>query len=138
MTISSRTPEGWPNTCPICGHDAKTEPSLDSEDGACPNCGSLVWCDPLIEDTLNLTYFPDDFVIPLSVAELITESIVRENRVIAVGCEGEKIIVASPEPLDMETEAKLRFVLNCGLRFITVSETWFQQRLECAYGSEPR
>ncbi len=41
--ISSRTPEGNDNHCPLCGADVRIEPSLPSGDAPCPNCGSLLW-----------------------------------------------------------------------------------------------
>lgn len=43
MWIASRTPEGEPAECGVCGVDVWIEPSLESRDGVCPNCGSLVW-----------------------------------------------------------------------------------------------
>jgi DNA-directed RNA polymerase subunit RPC12/RpoP len=43
MTISSRTPEGDPNQCPICGHHVRLEPSIDTRDSPCPSCGHLLW-----------------------------------------------------------------------------------------------
>lgn len=49
MVISSRTPEGQPNRCPVCGRAVCIEPSLPLADGRacgdapCPNCGSLLW-----------------------------------------------------------------------------------------------
>ena len=43
MVISSRTPEGDPNHCPICGLDFRLEPSLPARDGPCPGCGHLLW-----------------------------------------------------------------------------------------------
>src|SRR5262245_47047213 len=43
MTISSRTPEGEPNHCPVCGKDLFIEPSLDTRDAPCPHCGHLLW-----------------------------------------------------------------------------------------------
>jgi hypothetical protein len=43
MTISSRTPEGTPNYCTVCGHDLRLEPSIDTLDGPCPSCGHLLW-----------------------------------------------------------------------------------------------
>ncbi len=43
MTISSRTPEGLPNRCPVCGAEVKLEPSWPAADACCPNCGSLLW-----------------------------------------------------------------------------------------------
>jgi acyl carrier protein len=46
MPIASRTPEGWPNRCPICGSEWRIEPSQPQGDAPCPVCGHLVWFDP--------------------------------------------------------------------------------------------
>ncbi len=43
MVISSRTPEGTPNRCPVCGNDLRLEPSWPNLDGPCPSCGHLLW-----------------------------------------------------------------------------------------------
>lgn len=43
MTISSRTPEGDPQHCPICGRRSHLEYSDPGGDACCPNCGSLLW-----------------------------------------------------------------------------------------------
>lgn len=43
MTISSRTPEGIPSHCPICGSELKLEFSDPAGDATCPKCGCLVW-----------------------------------------------------------------------------------------------
>jgi acyl carrier protein len=45
MPIASRTPEGWPNRCPVCGADWRIEPSQPTGDAPCPSCGVLVWFD---------------------------------------------------------------------------------------------
>lgn len=42
MTISSRTPEGSPHRCWICGGLAVTEPSEPLGDSVCPRCGALL------------------------------------------------------------------------------------------------
>ena len=42
MTISSRTREGYPNRCPVCGQEVTIEPSRPSGDSPCPNCGHLL------------------------------------------------------------------------------------------------
>lgn len=42
MIVSSCTPEGSPNHCPICGKDVVLEPS-QTGDGTCPSCGHLLW-----------------------------------------------------------------------------------------------
>src|SRR5687768_12365982 len=41
--ISSRTPEGVPNRCPVCQNLVCIEPSQPSGDAPCPNCGALLW-----------------------------------------------------------------------------------------------
>jgi len=41
--VSSRTPEGLPSRCPICGADTDLEFSQPSGDAVCPNCGHLLW-----------------------------------------------------------------------------------------------
>ncbi len=43
MDISSRTPEGLPNRCPICGNELRIEPSEPLNDAPCPHCGQLLW-----------------------------------------------------------------------------------------------
>lgn len=45
MTPSSRTPEGIPNRCPVCGHDVVIDESGSARDATCPYCGSLLWMD---------------------------------------------------------------------------------------------
>lgn len=41
--ISSRTPEGSPNDCPVCGKRVRMEPSYPKDDAPCPHCGHLLW-----------------------------------------------------------------------------------------------
>lgn len=43
MTISSRTPEGTPNHCPVCNSTFRIEPSQPFGDAPCPACGTLLW-----------------------------------------------------------------------------------------------
>jgi acyl carrier protein len=43
MTVSSRTPEGIPQRCPICGKLSTVEFSLPPGDSVCPSCGHLLW-----------------------------------------------------------------------------------------------
>jgi hypothetical protein len=43
VVISSRTPEGDPNRCPVCGRDCRVEPSLFGRDAPCAHCGHLLW-----------------------------------------------------------------------------------------------
>src|SRR5258706_15716900 len=43
MAISSRSPEGIPHRCPVCGRVAAVEPSYPGGDSCCPSCGQLLW-----------------------------------------------------------------------------------------------
>ncbi len=43
MVISSRTPEGRPGHCPVCGSHVRIEPSDPAGDAPCPRCGHLLW-----------------------------------------------------------------------------------------------
>lgn len=43
MSPATRTPEGEPNRCPICGKNVTIEPSVTTHDAPCPHCGSLLW-----------------------------------------------------------------------------------------------
>jgi hypothetical protein len=43
MQPASRTPEGWSNHCPVCGHDVTVDPTIPPGDAPCPCCGSLLW-----------------------------------------------------------------------------------------------
>jgi acyl carrier protein len=42
MSISSRTPEGQPSNCPVCGKSVYLEPSEPIFDAPCPHCGHLL------------------------------------------------------------------------------------------------
>ena len=43
VVISSRTPEGQPIRCPLCGKQVVIEPSALFGDATCPHCGQLLW-----------------------------------------------------------------------------------------------
>ncbi len=43
MRPASRTPEGQPNRCPMCGRAVRLEPSSPPGDAPCPSCGHLLW-----------------------------------------------------------------------------------------------
>ena len=62
MTISSRTPEGRPNRCPICGKSLNIEPSTPFGDAPCPFCGSLLWFFSRANGTL---YFQHEAATPV-------------------------------------------------------------------------
>lgn len=43
MIVSSRTPEGLPSRCTLCGAESNLEFSDPAGDAPCPNCGHLLW-----------------------------------------------------------------------------------------------
>jgi uncharacterized Zn finger protein (UPF0148 family) len=47
MEPSTRTPEGEPNRCPVCGKPLQIEPSRPPGDAPCPHCGHLLWFGPM-------------------------------------------------------------------------------------------
>ena len=56
--ISSRTPEGLPNRCPVCKNAVCVEPSQPVGDAPCPVCGALLWF--LETDNATLYFDPAD------------------------------------------------------------------------------
>ena len=56
MIPSSRTPEGRPTRCHVCGHEVRIEPSTPPGDATCPSCGSLLWFNT---GPLSLCFSPD-------------------------------------------------------------------------------
>lgn len=52
MTVPSRTPEGFPSHCPLCGADVAIEFSEPAGDACCPSCGCLLWAAGQIKEAL--------------------------------------------------------------------------------------
>ena len=78
MLISSRTPEGLPNRCPICGGEFDLEPSLPTGDAPCPQCGHLLWWfqqkfDRLDRVDANTRFVEELKADSLDVVELVME-----------------------------------------------------------------
>jgi acyl carrier protein len=72
-TISSRTPEGAPNHCPVCDALICIEPSQPPGDAPCPSCGVLLW---FIPTSGGMRFHPTDAATP--VRERIAEILSRE------------------------------------------------------------
>lgn len=54
MNVSSRTPEGLPSECPLCGANTNIEFSDPAQDAPCPNCGHLLWAsDQLMQSVIQ-------------------------------------------------------------------------------------
>jgi acyl carrier protein len=61
-TISSRTPEGDPNLCPVCDKSICIESSRPPGDAPCPNCGTLLW---FFETSAGMRFHESNAVAPL-------------------------------------------------------------------------
>ena len=72
--------------------------------------------------------------IPNSVIDLITESIARENIVIATGVEGDSVVVAMHNPNNIEVLDKLRFVLNREIKVVMAPMESIQGAINRHYG----
>ena len=85
VTVSSRTPDGVPNQCPICKNTIQLEPSVPFGDAPCPNCGSLLW---FIATNASIRFFARD------------ESSAAKERATSIAAEilgiDEKELLASP------------------------------------------
>ena len=73
MVISSRTPEGEPAECPICGAIVQIEPSINLSDAPCPSCGSLLWF--LRLGGQNLLFRPNEAAQRKGLAKLLADLI---------------------------------------------------------------
>jgi acyl carrier protein len=69
MSVSSRTPEGLPNECPVCGKPVSLEPSAPLGDAPCPHCGHLLW---FVTAGGHLKLF-DKLALPLEKRERLAE-----------------------------------------------------------------
>lgn len=85
MDSSTRTPEGRPNQCVICGKGLDLEPSDATGDVPCPHCGSLLWF-PATSGLDQVLGFPV-YSIASSVART-KEEVLRQiiTRLAADGC----------------------------------------------------
>lgn len=60
--ISSRTPEGAPNHCPICDLSICIEPSNPPGDAPCPHCGTLLW---FFDTSAGIRFYESRTIAPL-------------------------------------------------------------------------
>jgi acyl carrier protein len=75
MTISTRTPEGQPLHCDVCGAMVVVEISPGSGDATCPACGQLLWrVQNRLATELNLS--DDDITLTRQLqGELVADSV---------------------------------------------------------------
>ena len=74
----------------------------------------------------------DELQIPHTVIEMVPESTARENTIIAVGLEGETVLVAMSNP-NMDVLDKLRFLLNKDIRIVMATTESIQGAINRHY-----
>ena len=107
MTISSRTPEGLPHRCPVCGETSAVEPSYPGGDACCPVCGQLLW---ELRDRLGQRGIDNRFDIDAMLADLGVDSL----ELVELAMELEEIYDINVT----EDEASQLQTVNDWLRFI--------------------
>ena len=79
--ISSRTPEGLPSRCPLCGAETSVEFSDPGDDAPCPSCGCLLWLSASLlerlQDRLAKSFgiSPTEVVADMKLTELGADSL---------------------------------------------------------------
>jgi acyl carrier protein len=110
MTISSRTPEGDQNRCPVCGHHVRIEPSPGTRDAPCPRCGHLLW----FSDDITARY--PDLTAKWSEAKEVVLKMVEKR----LGPPPENVRLAleglSPDKFDTVKVALVRFMQLANLK----------------------
>ncbi len=135
MTISSRTPEGLPSRCPLCGAATKLEFSLPSGDAPCPNCGHLLWSSAEL-----LSSFQNRFAETLGVA---TDRITPDTTFAELGADSldtVELVMELEEEFDISIpDDAAERIQNVGdlIRYVSRQQTTQQPHSEPASMSEP-
>ena len=81
-------------------------------------------------DFVNL----NEVVIPPAVVELVPESVARENAILPMAREDGVLKVIVSDPLDYETQDKLRFILNCKVEIALAPRESILEAINRHYG----
>src|SRR5688572_24172631 len=76
----------------------------------------------------------NEVVIPPDVIELVPESVARENSILPMSEEDGALRVIMSDPLDYETQEKLRFILNRDVRIALAPRENIQESINRHYG----
>mgnify|MGYP002623666110 FL=1 len=143
MEISSRTPEGDDNRCPICDKPVVIAPSRPPGDAPCPHCGYLLWFwnsdldgseEALTER--EVASMLKNRRIPMEVLETIPESVARENTIIPIARGAKELCIAVPQgAFAEETKQKLEFILDCGVRVVRAKARVIHEAIERNYAA---
>ena len=145
MDISSRTPEGWPNQCPLCGQAITITPSPGTFDAPCPHCGHLLWfpdptrLPPLWTRDTNIDAaayaLPSEIRIAPHVVRLIPAAMARENRIFPLCESADALVIAVAVPIDIETIDKVQFILNRPVMVVPTNRDWIDKQHDNYFGT---
>lgn len=76
----------------------------------------------------------NEVTIPATVIELVPESVARENSILPMSEEDGYLRVIMSDPLDYETQEKLRFILNRDVRIALAPRESIQESINRHYG----
>ncbi len=76
----------------------------------------------------------DEVKIPDAVIELIPESVARENSILPMSENDDRLRVIVSDPMDIETIEKLRFILNRQIDTVLAPRVSIQQAINSCYG----
>jgi len=133
MNISSRTPEGQPDQCPLCSKFLRIEPSHPTNDAPCPHCGHLLFFvrdpdDSAVAYFYTKEYQPDD--IPDHILQSVPLSICLEHNLVPVDETVNSLVIASLRPLPTENIEILSFIINRSLTNVLMPMDTFERLLK--------
>jgi uncharacterized protein (TIGR02996 family) len=76
----------------------------------------------------------DETACPRAIAELVPESVARENSVIPIGLEGKALAFATPYPRNRDLGQKLSFILNKDIVLFFSPKGEVEQAINRSYG----
>ncbi|MGB7343486.1 MAG: hypothetical protein WBD20_04695 [Pirellulaceae bacterium] len=75
-----------------------------------------------------------DLCVPDSVIHLVPESVARENNLLPVAFDGETLTCVTDRETDVMLQDKIRFILNCNVRFVGCDRRTVQSGINHYYG----
>ena len=152
MPISSRTPEGDDNRCPICRKPVVIEPSRPPGDAPCPHCGYLLWfgansrlldgSDEELSEREVAGMLTEHPIPPLALGTisesqifvLFSESMARANTIVPIAMDSEELWVAVarltlPDELQRTLKAS-EFLLDRDIRLVQADAEFVREAIE--------
>lgn len=85
----------------------------------------------------NITVKLAGFAVPLSIYELVPESVARENLVFPLDAQGRTLLAATVDPHNIDTAQKLGFILNRDIVLVAASSECVQEAIDRHSGQNP-